>query len=261
MGWPYQQKPPMGWPLDYDSGLVPDAGFWPMLTGSGNTIQDLSGNGIVGTFVNDTSWVAGQNGYALNLDGNDDYIDLGSSLQFTSEDFTVIIKVTPFEEVYAVLIGNREFNVYGWGLEIQGGGNNRVVFYTTQSGAEQEILSVNDFFAANETSVFAVVRKGSVGSIYKNGVEAPSYVARPSLIDPVTPPVSTKIGVYFNGIDGDLLGQIEYVYVFNRSLSASEIAQLYAYPFCMYKDPAEVVIQSGISMAAYYYRRLLAGAA
>ncbi len=27
MGWPYQQKPPMGWPLDYASGLVPEAGL------------------------------------------------------------------------------------------------------------------------------------------------------------------------------------------------------------------------------------------
>jgi len=46
MGWPYQQKPPMGWPLDYDSSLVPEAGFWLFNEGSGNKVSDLSGMGI-----------------------------------------------------------------------------------------------------------------------------------------------------------------------------------------------------------------------
>ena len=53
--------------------------------GTGTTAADASGHGIVGTLTNGPGWSAGIYGSALNLDGVNDYVDLGNptALQLT----------------------------------------------------------------------------------------------------------------------------------------------------------------------------------
>ena len=49
---------------------------WKFDDGSGATAQDSSGNGYGGTLFGEPTWVAGQIGGALELDGSNDYVDL-----------------------------------------------------------------------------------------------------------------------------------------------------------------------------------------
>ena len=49
---------------------------WKFDDGSGATAQDSSGNGYDGTLFGEPTWVAGQIGGALELDGSNDYVDL-----------------------------------------------------------------------------------------------------------------------------------------------------------------------------------------
>ena len=53
--------------------------------GTGTTAADASGHGIVGTLTNGPGWSTGIYGNALNLDGVNDYVDLGNpaALQLT----------------------------------------------------------------------------------------------------------------------------------------------------------------------------------
>src|SRR5262245_34094591 len=52
---------------------------------SGNTAADASGHAIVGSLTNGPTFVAGKYGNAVNLDGVNDYVDLGNpaALQLT----------------------------------------------------------------------------------------------------------------------------------------------------------------------------------
>ena len=53
---------------------------WPMNEGSGNKINDATGNSYTGTILGAT-WKSGINGSALNFDGVNDYVQIPSSLK------------------------------------------------------------------------------------------------------------------------------------------------------------------------------------
>ena len=78
MGWVYQQKPLMGWPLDYDSGPADFVAAWFMLEGTGNKVFDLSGNGNTGTEQVDSVWQPGKFGLCSYFSG-DEYIVVADS--------------------------------------------------------------------------------------------------------------------------------------------------------------------------------------
>lgn len=58
-----------------DADLV---GWWAFDETSGTTAYDSSGHGNHGTLQGDPQWVAGRTGGALELDGDGDYVDIGS---------------------------------------------------------------------------------------------------------------------------------------------------------------------------------------
>jgi hypothetical protein len=65
-----------------DPSLV---GWWKLDEGSGTTAVDWSGHDNSGTFVGEPQWVAGQDGDALEFDG-DDWIDCGSTADLDITD-------------------------------------------------------------------------------------------------------------------------------------------------------------------------------
>jgi len=93
--WPYQHKPMLGQQVDRShpcaKGLV---GFWLMNEGTGNRIQDLSGNRITGTLVADTHFVPGKFGSALGFDGTGDYVSIGQPQVLTS-GITCLLYTSP----------------------------------------------------------------------------------------------------------------------------------------------------------------------
>jgi len=75
-----------------DPSLVGPVGYWPFDEGSGETANDLSGNGNHGTLVAGPKWVNGRFGGALEFDGADDQVDLGS-FDLTTDTITYVALV------------------------------------------------------------------------------------------------------------------------------------------------------------------------
>jgi len=252
MGWLYQQKPPIGWPLDPDSGLVPDAGFWPMLVGSGNKVLDLSGNGNTGTFgtgAASPSWTADKFGSALDFDGND-YVEFEASSVFDINGTNPISEVvwikttqTPGSgEMAAFLIMTEDGRVStasDKGILLNE--NGKAVFYVFDGAAKNCVstTSVNDGIWHQIVGTY----DGVNSRVYVDGILENTIAASETYNFDSPQLVFSYLRVLTDRIDYD--GQLDIPSIYNRALSASEIALLYKYPFWMFKDPAEVALLGG----------------
>src|SRR3989338_235532 len=74
-------------------GLV---GYWSMDEGSGSYAGDSSGNKNTGTLTNGPTWVDGKRGKALNFDGVNDYVNLGSGdIMSSNATLSLWFKMSP----------------------------------------------------------------------------------------------------------------------------------------------------------------------
>ena len=89
-------------------------GYWPMDEGSGDNIADSSANGHNGT-VQNTGWVDGKFGKALEFNGEDSLVDITYSEEFTpTEGATFAAWVYPTDTTRSCVIG--QFEGYGMAL-------------------------------------------------------------------------------------------------------------------------------------------------
>ncbi len=209
--------------------------------GSGNTWFDLSGNGNNGTLTNGASY----NGFAMNFDGVDDFIDWGATLP---------------------LSGTKTITVAGWVYQStvnDAGFFNR--YNTNLAGANLR----RDFFGVNEATakgqVCAIIQRAGGGTNYllfhsTNAISANTWnhVAASVFIDGVNSSASLYIngesqtvntahaGVRPTSFDANnsvpytsmryipgsntpyyMAGQLDDIRVYNRILSAAEIRALF----------------------------------
>jgi glucose/arabinose dehydrogenase len=88
---------------------------------SGTTAADASGHGIVGTLTNGPTFAAGKYGNAVNLDGINDYVNLGNptALQFTgSMTVSAWVNISSFPVDDAAVISKRGSGESGFQLDI-----------------------------------------------------------------------------------------------------------------------------------------------
>lgn len=80
---PKTSKPPPGWRPDMGAGINRGlVGWWPFNEGGGSIVADIGGSGNHGPLTNmdpSTDWVGSPYGSALDFDGSDDGIYLGSN--------------------------------------------------------------------------------------------------------------------------------------------------------------------------------------
>jgi len=214
--------------------------YLPFDEGSGTTAADISGNKNTGT-INGATWVNGVSGKALSFDGVNDWVNLSSKSNFN--------------------FGANSFAVTAW-INFDGlaGDQNILAFYTTINQALQFAWSTNVLTVWGETSTVlstsgfspvlnrwyyvAYVRNGNNWDIYVNGVSYASVTDTRTLNAP-----RDDIGIgllptslqYFDG-------SIDEVRVYNRSLSASEIQQLYG----SYTPPSNATTGCVNGLCAYY---------
>ena len=240
MGWPYQQKPPMGWPLDYDSGLVPNAGFWPMPEGSGNKVFDLSGNGNTGTYMGTPDWGAGFYGSQVRCD-DDQYITFANkATDYFTDQFTVVWIGTPARLISSVryfFVGQYEFDGidYDWGLYLNADGT---VHFFVRNAATDAVFSTSTSSVVVGTKVCIVGRYDGVNlSNWFNGVKEDEDAQTGN----VQGSFDFKLGhTYGTTAYADV--KTDVLAIYNRALSDFEIPLLCREPFCMFKDPAEVAL-------------------
>jgi len=238
----YNMKPPIsarlirGHPLA--KGLV---ACWLLNEGSGGQVFDLSGNGNHGTFsTTPPTWVSGKFGSASNFPANaganGQWVSLGSNWDIQPFTYVVWVKVTAFHDTDNYIIGiasERSRIAISSSTSINGrvyaGG------WKTITGSYVE----GEWFQ----TALSVPASGGTVRFYVNGAET----GTPAVVGAM---------VYNGGVlrlgarvaaddEHKLNGLIDHAMIYNRALSASEIALLYREPFCMFDHPMDSLFAIG----------------
>jgi len=231
----YKMKPPpsarliSGHPLS--RGL---AGLWLFNEGSGRRVFDLSGNNKTGNFVGDTAWVAGKFGSCLSFDGTGDYVDTSLVNIGNLNAYTIVS--------WAKTTNNgSQMEIVGWAPETNpiiqfgkyGAENQAMFHHRDDSSITASMFSAGP--AINDGKWHQIVGVRYAANNFKLLVD--TVIVNTSTGSPGTTTLTTtSIGclprvtpVFFWN------GTIDDVMIYNRALSASEIAQLYREPFCMFE--------------------------
>ncbi len=201
------------------NGLV---GYWSFDDASSTKATDSSGNGNTGTLTNmafpataSSGWtINGKRGYGLAFDGTDDYVTL-PNLDYNSLTFSAWIKrgrtsAGNFDRLLMSVNSN------GWGVYMDS--NNTIGF------TKVAVSNTNSSGTITDTNWHHVVvtYDGANSRYYIDGVldSSPSYAVSFSGGGSYTIG-SRGTGEYFQG-------KIDEVRIYNRALSATEVANLYA---------------------------------
>jgi len=204
-----------------------------------NTAYDRSGSGNNGTITNmstTTSPVPGVSGQALNFDGVDDYVSMGDV--FYSDLFTVCVwakaDILKDDQNDLVIKRNSSGITAGdmeWQLQVEanGVGGPYIIWFDSWNSYQDSSLKVsgNTSLLVNKWYHFCGVQNGdgNTGYVYLNGVQDGSAMQTGAMINSIS---LIQIGV--RTLDNDNRywdGLIDEVRVYNRALSASEVAELY----------------------------------
>ena len=201
----------------------------------------LTGNA---TFVNDAT-----RGQVLSLDGNDDYVDLTSQLAsfsgLSQGTISAWVKLTATGESTIFDIGDGAANSTFVSLFVFNGQLNAVI---ANNGTE--FLRVNSNNTINDGNwhhvSFTVNSAGN--ALYIDGnLAASTFVTGSSATTKFISDLSTKthlyIGAYNDGaINGDFLGNIDDLRIYDRALNGSEVATLAADLSLMDADTVAVTV-------------------
>ena len=184
-------------------------GYWSFDETSGSTASDGSGNGNDGTLQGNATFAPGKLGNAISLDGTNSWVDI-PNLSFTG-DFTIAawVYLTGTIDNQDALVGQDV-----WGQDINFCCPNLRLF----TGSGDAIASSSSISSGTWTHC-AITRSGGTMSVYIDGSLDNTSTG---FTDPFTPQTIGK------GAQGALTeGLIDEVYLYNRSLDASEIQDLF----------------------------------
>jgi hypothetical protein len=230
-------KPMLGRQVNKGHQLGDFVGAWFMLEGAGNKVYDISGNNHIGTFSAGAAsprWTSGLFGPAINFDGGDN-IDCGTSIIAAGQ-------VVMSGQWTALCWAKTDDNSQSLDMLDFGDLAGHVGLGITSATGDLKIVSggetPNDGSDFNNDTWYQAVfmHDGTDLIAYLNGVFDYSVTPTGSNWQSAT---EFHIGSRL-GLDAQWLGDIDHVIVWNRLLTASEIAQLYREPFCMFKEDLPV---------------------
>lgn len=197
-------------------GLV---GYWSFDEGTSTVAADHSGKGNTGILSGATlpTWVAGKHGKALNLSGNNSYVNV-SGLAWTPTAFTVTWWIKPntctsYNQRIEATNGWNAFDAHTTSAcEIYVGTDVATRF--TPSDLPANTVTLNTW------QYFTYTYNGTQGRFYKNGV---------LIAGPKTQTSPTAWGGFTVGrTDTDTInGLVDDVRVYSRAISATEVTNLY----------------------------------
>lgn len=212
--------------------LADAIGLWPM-NSLGNKVFDSSGNGNIGIFTGDVSWVTGKYGLALDFPGTNDYITFAHSQCFAFNDaFTIHLRGrvdTDFDGMF--LYHYDPVTQDGYYIQYEDADNK--IYGVVFVGGLAILCETNVAITLGQTYDITFVRD-SAGfcTLYLDAVAQTDTDTLAGAIDSTDP-------IYLGCnrvLAKDLDGQIEYVILYNRALFASEIDFLCREPFCMFSE-------------------------
>jgi len=205
--------------LEPEQGCV---GYWSFDEGGGQVVEDSSGNGNEGTLMNmdESAWVEGVNGEALEFDGVDDYVNItnghGTFSGISVEAWVKLGRLKGTDNGQTIFDStNHKLLLWAeWGWTT---GNPSRVLVTTDSnskGVNSNSLSPGIWY--HLTFTWSSFTDNLV--IYQDGIEINSISVSGNYI-PSAPDLF--IGRHFGG--HYLKGIIDEVAIYDRALNASEI--------------------------------------
>jgi len=209
-------------------GLV---GYWLMNEGAGIKVFDLSGNRNTGGIYNDFSWGAGKFGSALEGGGVNAYVSCGNSdiLNVTdklSMSFWInITDNTTRQDIISRQVYVSDGDQGGYLLIYQGNVSPKRFNFTTRNNAQSKVQY--NYSGTDEWIHIVGVYDGTDNVIYVNGIEE-GRAASVGIRSAPSRVLNISNSTYA------LNGLIDNVMIWNRALSASEIALLYRKPFCVF---------------------------
>ena len=215
-------------------GLV---GSWLFNEGGGTLAYDTSGNGNHGTLVTNTHSVAGKFGSALSFDEGDDYVDTGNGSSLKPTSITVCLWAYAIVGNGTPASSSSSFDTppYTWNFYIGAGGDNglaRIELDTTGSPTSSAYGTTNILGAWHYLCLTYDNSTGE-GILYVDSINEVSLSLSGDLDYHAA--AKTYIGSRQDNSSYALNGLIDSVLIYNRSLSADEIASLYLDPFQMFK--------------------------
>lgn len=240
----------------FAQGLV---GWWPSGNKIGwgsNTLLDLGGFNNYGTLTNGPAWSGDGRRLALSFDGTDDVVNLGrnnvvSLLRdpFSASAWVKPSSVTDSKHIVGLrgsasaanwdIITTAAPNAYGFGVWTSGSG--RVLIGT---GANTQIL--------NAWSHIVGTWDGTTIRIYLDGADKSSAAQSGQMADATG--IDASIGDDLQNANKEFPGLIDDVRVYNRGLSAAEVARMYHETFDggygSLAAPRRVVARAGAVAAA-----------
>jgi len=203
-------------------------GLWPFNEGSGNKLFDLSGNQLPGTIYNAT-WTQGPNGPCLNFNGSSAYIDTNCYRSFSSGPLTFIIWFRTANSTYQVLFNKA--STYQNIIDISTESDNLANSVYDGSDWRGYSDSSRDWTDGTWHMAASVINSTNI-TLYGDGKYLGTDTHDNSFPTNSNPWIIGRRGFssyyYF---DGD----IDHAMLLSRDSSASEIAQLYREPFCMFE--------------------------
>ena len=211
------------------TGLV---GYWPFNEGSGAVAYDATGNNNNGAITGAT-WSSGKFGGALNFDGVDDFVVIPDAATLRGDqDLTIALWIKPVSGT-----GQQKFITKSWNgsdkdWELSMNTTNRFYWESEVSGSGYlQTSPVNSFMPAKWSHVAAVLNKtGDILTLYVDGAQVGQDTTFGANSDG-THASTINVGrrYYSGGGTASLYfpGEIDDIRIYNRALSAPEIASIY----------------------------------
>jgi len=257
-----QIKPLFGTPLSRTSIFGPAGGLvaqYLMNEGCGDLIHDSCGMNdgkMIGMApMSPTSgWVPGPHGAALAFLGANGYVDCGNpiSIKKITGALTIIAWINTRNS--AVRQSIVHYSQTGFQFCISGNTQYKLAGYiwNVAPGWLESSKSISD----NTLYQVAMTYDLAQGKLFINGTQD-ALAGWSGLNTSVN--VGFGIGARTTPLDFYFNGLISSVSIYNRALSAQEIAYLYAFPWCMYDSPMSAWEYSQQNRNFdHYYRRLMA---
>ena len=218
---------PVSEDYEYTSGLV---GYWKFDEATGSTAFDSSGSGHHGTLINEPTWTSGKLGGALSFNGTYNYVEIGA--QDIASPWTVSLWVEREDSLNsnAALLDSSNYS-----LKLEQYPNTNKVGLTA--------YGVADYTFDYEAPIAAWIHLVFVGTstetrLYVNG----------TLTDTISGSISCPMG-QISSVFRAVKGIVDEVRVYNRSLTAGEVLELYnSAPPALFNIQATNISSSGATI-------------
>ncbi len=251
---PPYQKPMLGTPINWAHPLAKGLiGCWIMNERGSNKIYDLSGRGNDGSFVNETFWTTG----GINTDGANDSVSFSwSKLGITGYPFSIATAgkhhtLNANSGLVTFSTNNIATNSFMLGINTSNQAT-AITYGATLKAAS----SVKTLVAGEHYSIAGTYEGAAHRAVWLNGTgpvsETTSLAVNFSTID------RFNFGMLDRSADAWYLSKdVEYIYVYNRALTPSDIWQLYIEPYAMFEEmPVWMMYPQVVGNPWYYYNQL-----